>query len=78
MKEEIVNVSSKGQIVLPSDIREELHIEKGRRMVVTIKDGVVVMKPLKKLSELKGVLAGTNKDLDKTIKELRKEWDVRL
>lgn len=47
-------------------------------MVVTIKDGVVVMKPLKKLSELSGVLAGANKDLNTIVKKLRKEWDARL
>ena len=77
MKEEIVTVSTKGQIAIPADIRDELRLEKGKRMVVTVKNGVVVMKPLKNLSELKGVLSGVDKDINKVIRELRREWDVK-
>lgn len=77
MKEEIVTVSTKGQIAIPADIRDELRLERGKRMVVTVKNGVVVMKPLKNLSELKGVLSEVDKDLNKVIRELRREWDVK-
>jgi len=77
MKEEIVSVSSKGQIVLPSDIRTRLNIDKGRKLVLVEKGGVIVMKPLKKLSELEGILK-TREDTHKLIHKLREEWDLEL
>lgn len=77
MQEEIVKVSSKGQVVLPSDIRSRLHIDKGRKLVIAEKEGVIIMKPLKKLSELAGILK-TDEDVNKLIRQLRKEWDLEL
>ncbi len=78
MQEEIVKVSSKGQIVLPSDMRNRLDIRKGRKLVIVEKDGVIIMKPIKKLSEMKGILKGSKLDTQKIIRELRKEWDLEL
>ena len=78
MQEEIVTVSSKGQVVLPSDIRNELKISKGQRMVMTVQNGVILMKPIKKLSEMKGILKGSKLDTQKIIREMRKEWDLEL
>ena len=77
MKEEIVKISSKGQIVLPSDIRDRLQLDKGRRLAVAEKGGVIIMKPVKKLSELAGILK-TDENIDKLIRQLRKEWDLEL
>lgn len=77
MQEEIVSVSSKGQIVLPSDVRNRLDIHKGRKLVLVEKDGVIIMKPMKKLSELAGILK-TDEDISKVIRQLRKEWDLEL
>lgn len=78
MQEEIVKVSSKGQIVLPSGIREELKIDKGRRLVMTVHEGVIIMKPIRKLSEMKGILKNSKLDTKKIIRELRREWDLEL
>ena len=78
MREEIVKVSSKGQIVLPSDIREDLKIDKGQKMVVTVHNGVILMKPVKKLSEMKGVLKMSKKETRSVINKSRKEWDLEL
>ena len=78
MQEEIVKVSSKGQVVLPSDIRDELKITKGQRMVMTIHKGIILMKPIKKLSEMKGILKDSKSDTENIIRELRKEWDLEL
>ncbi len=77
MKEEIVKVSSKGQLVLPSDVRDELKISKGQRMVMTIHKGIILMKPVKKLSEMEGILKDS-KDAKKIIDDLRREWDIEL
>ena len=78
MREEIVKVSSKGQIVLPSDVRNELKINKGQRMVMTVHKGVILLKPIKRLSEMEGIMKGSKSDTENIIKELRKEWDVEL
>ncbi|MBI4017994.1 MAG: AbrB/MazE/SpoVT family DNA-binding domain-containing protein [Candidatus Aenigmarchaeota archaeon] len=78
MEEEIVKVSSKGQVVLPADVRNQLKIRKGQRMVLTIHKGVILMKPVKKLSEMHGILKGVKFDTDKAIEKLRKEWDMEL
>jgi len=78
MQEEIVKVSSKGQVVLPSDVRAKLKIGKGQRMAITTHKGVILMKPIKKLSEMGGILRGSKLDAEKIIRELRKEWDLEL
>lgn len=77
MQVQIVKVSSKGQVVLPSGIRSKLRIDKGRRLVIAEKEGVIIMKPVKKLSELAGVLK-TDENIHKLIRQLRKEWDLEL
>ena len=77
MEEEIVSVSSKGQIVLPADVRAKLHIHQGRKLALIEKDGVIIMKPIKKLSELGGILK-TGEDVHKIIRKLRREWDLEL
>lgn len=78
MNEEIIRVSSKGQVVLPSDVRTKLRIGKGQKMVLTVHRGVILMKPIKKLSEMEGILKGSKLNTEKVIKELRKEWDIEL
>ena len=78
MEEEIVTISAKGQIVLPSDVRKELSLEKGTKMVLIVKEGMVIMKPLKRLSELRGILSQIEKPAKEIIKELREEWETKL
>ena len=78
MKEEIVTISAKGQIVLPSGVRRELSLEKGTKMVLVVRDGIVIMKPLKRLSELRGILKKIEKPAREIIRELREEWEVKL
>jgi AbrB family looped-hinge helix DNA binding protein len=78
MKEEVVKVSSKGQVVLPADVRTELRISKGQRMVITVHRGVILMKPIKKLSEMRGILKISRKETRKIIDDLRREWDLEL
>lgn len=77
MKEEIITVSSKGQVVLPSELRSRLNIDKGRKLVLVEKNGVIIMKPIKKLSELRGIIK-TKESTKKVIRQLRKEWEIEL
>ena len=78
MREEIVKISSKGQLVLPADVRENLKISKGQKMVITVHKGIILMKPVKKLSEMKGILKASKADTERIIREMRKEWDIEL
>lgn len=78
MKEEVVTVSAKGQVVLPSDIRKELSLEKGTKMVLVVREGMVIMKPIKRLSELRGILSEIEKSAREIVKELREEWEIKL
>lgn len=45
-KIEITRLSSKGQVVLPQDIRDRLHLEEGQRFVVLGSGDTVVLKRL--------------------------------
>ena len=78
MKEEIITISAKGQIVLPSGVRKELSLEKGTKMVLVVRDGIVIMKPLKRLSELRGILKEIEEPAREIVRKLREEWEVKL
>lgn len=43
---EITKASSKGQVVIPTDIRKKLHIQKGSLFAVTSKSEMIVMKKI--------------------------------
>ncbi len=78
-------MSSRGQVVIPEDIRKQLHLETGTQFAVIAENNVVILKIITppKLSEFKGILnkiqnaakaAGlTTEDLDEVIKEDRKK-----
>jgi antitoxin PrlF len=78
MKEEITSMSSKGQVVLPASIREGIGITKGMKIAVIVKGDMIVMKPLKRLSELQGIVKGMKGKSKEIVDELRREWDIRL
>ncbi|MBL7170036.1 MAG: AbrB/MazE/SpoVT family DNA-binding domain-containing protein [Candidatus Aenigmarchaeota archaeon] len=71
-------MSTKGQITLPSEFREELNLDKGSKMVVLIKEGWIFMKPVKRLTQLRGILRDVEKSSKELVRELRREWDKEL
>lgn len=71
----IVKLSSKGQIVIPAEIREYLKLEKGDKVLIEKKNQDIVLKPVAKLSRLKGIDKGAWKDTSKEIDKMREEWD---
>lgn len=75
MNERVAVVSSRGQVVIPQEIRSDMMIEKGTRLQVIERQGEIVMRPVKKLSEMEGMLSGTRKSSKKIVDEVRKEWD---
>ena len=56
---QVITMSTKGQIVLPSDIREALSLDAGSKLAVFYEDGMIVLKPLTlpTLEELRASLA---------------------
>ena len=71
-------ISSKGQIVIPKKIREQLKLKEGDEVLIyLIEDGIVIKKKKKaNLKELRGILADkiVFKEAAKTLEELRREW----
>mgnify|MGYP001398817584 FL=1 len=57
-------MSSKGQVVIPEDIRKRLNLKAGSQFVVMGEDGVVI---------LKAIEAPSMKDFDSLISEARKQ-----
>jgi len=73
---ETVTVSSKGQVTIPSKLRKQLNIEKGKRFLVVQENGVIKLVPVPKLSRLAGVdeeVFRGRKPSDE-IDAMRREW----
>ena len=47
MKMELAKISSKGQLVIPQNIRDKLKIEEGEILVVSTKDDLIILKKIK-------------------------------
>jgi len=70
---EIGSVSSRGQIAIPSDIRKELGIEEGTKMLFILEDDTVLMKKVTKDS-----FADLTKPLRQAKKKIKEEDVVDL
>jgi AbrB family looped-hinge helix DNA binding protein len=57
---QVATVSSKGQLVIPANIREALGIGPGTKLVLTIEKSHILLRPVtaKLVEELRGILAG--------------------
>jgi AbrB family looped-hinge helix DNA binding protein len=51
-------VSSKYQVVIPKEVREQLDLEKGQILQVVVRNGVITLVPDRPLSDLRGSLKG--------------------
>jgi len=74
---EITKISSKGQVVIPFKIREELDLEEGTRLVVTRIDNIVLLKKIQ-IENLKEEFKRLTKRGEKFAKEkgIANEEDV--
>ncbi len=64
-------ITSKGQITLPKEIREQLHVRTGEVVVFEKEDNKIVIKPARTLKEFKGVLKGKGRVVE--FDEMRKK-----
>ena len=51
-------VSSKFQVVIPKEVREQLDLEKGQILQVVVRNGVITLVPDRPLAELRGFIKG--------------------
>jgi AbrB family looped-hinge helix DNA binding protein len=51
-------ISSKYQVVIPKDVREQLQLRTGQRLIVIVKGGVVHMVPERPIESFRGFLKG--------------------
>ena len=73
---ETVTVTSKGQITIPSQLRKELKIQEGEKLLVIREDDSIKIIPIPRLSKLAGIdkelFRGKKPSAD--IEATRKEW----
>jgi len=73
---ETITVTTKGQITIPANLRRELQISEGTKLIVTREGEALKIIPVPKLSQL----AGVDKEIfkgrkpSKELEEMRKEW----
>lgn len=84
MPVQVITMSTKGQIVLPSEMREALSLEAGSKLAVFYEDGTIMLKPitvpspedfresLKKAQKWASEAGYTESDVANLIKEVRK------
>ncbi len=51
-------ISPKFQVVIPKEVREQLHLKSGQKMTVVVKGGVVSLIPEKPVESFRGFLKG--------------------
>jgi AbrB family looped-hinge helix DNA binding protein len=69
-----VAVTSKGQATIPKEFRDKLHIDTpGRVRFVENERGEVVIRPVKRPSEIRGALADEANDEERPATELLRE-----
>ena len=72
-----VKVSSKGQIVIPKELRKGLGIKTGKKVSIEEVNGVLILIPVPKnpVEMLKGLTKGVfRRDAMKLVRDLREEW----
>ena len=74
-----VVVSSKGQVVLPKEVRDQLRLARGARLTIEIEDGEIRLSPLRPVPgnwrNWKGVLKN-KRALQDHLREHREEVDA--
>lgn len=53
-----VTISSKYQVVIPKEVREQVSLHMGQKLAVIVKEGVITLLPDKPLSSFRGFLKG--------------------
>jgi AbrB family looped-hinge helix DNA binding protein len=60
-----VKVSSKYQVVIPRDVRKITEIKPGTMVDVQVRDGEIVLVPVRPMKEMRGFLRGIDTTIDR-------------
>jgi antitoxin PrlF len=79
MELQTATVSSKGQLVIPVEIRNSLGISPGTRVVLTVEGNRIILQPVNKnlVDQLRGMFSGGPSMADELQRDRRaedKEW----
>jgi AbrB family looped-hinge helix DNA binding protein len=81
MNVQFTTVSTKGQLVIPAEIRAELGIEPGAKIAITVEGSRIVLQPVERLiDELHGITKGGPSMSDELIRQRREDerkWQER-
>ena len=66
-------MSSKGQIVIPVDIREKFGIETGTELEVEEEEGIIKLIPPVRLTDLCGTWELDKEEIDKEIEKMHRD-----
>lgn len=56
----VATLSSKFQISIPKEVRDELNLKAGQKFIFVIKGSIIYLVPQRSLLEMKGSLKGAN------------------
>lgn len=75
MASHTTTISTKGQLVIPAEIREALHIKPGMRFAVLREGNQIILRPVNKrfIDELCGITAGGPSMTEMLLEDRRKE-----
>jgi len=57
-----VTISSKYQVVIPKQVRQQISLHTGQKLAVIVKEGVITLLPDKPLQSFRGFLKGMRAD----------------
>ena len=57
----LANITSQGQVSIPARLRRKLELEKGKRVLITEKNGKILIEPVKDILDLAGIFQVSKK-----------------
>ncbi len=75
MASHTTTISTKGQLVIPAEIREALDLKPGTRIIVSRQRNHIILRPVNKqlVDELRGITAGGPSGTEMLLKQRREE-----
>lgn len=77
MKQAVAVVSTKGQLAIPKDVRDRLHLVQGTRVTLSVEGDELRIRKAPEWSSLRGLLAGSKVDATAALLEERRLDQIR-
>jgi len=74
----IANVSEKGQVTIPSDIRRKAGIAPRSRVEITLEEEAVVIRPLRSISDVIGIFKDCTGGKPMDWERVREEMEIAV